>query len=257
MRSPDVSPLLAQPMYWEASSVSGALTVPAPGLADLWRIGLDGAGREQPGLAATLGADEIARAGRFRFERDRRRFILGRSAVRRILARYLATSPSEIRFETDVAGKPRLGGAHPSLVFSFSRTEHLAVLAVASAGRIGVDIERAVAQSDLDLTARQQFSPHERAELEALPAALRMEGFYRGWTAKEALVKATGEGLSERLPEISVRLDPRLSPGLVSGPPPYAPQVWRIAAFLIDAHTLCALALDGPIRSLNGRREDF
>jgi len=44
--------------------------------------------------------------------------------------------------------------------------------------------------------------------LAALPADSRLEGFFAGWTRKEALLKATGEGIGNSLRKIEVTLAP-------------------------------------------------
>ncbi len=54
----------------------------------LWTIPLDGPAVRQAHDARLLSADEAARAARFRFARDRRRFIAGRGAARTPLPRF-------------------------------------------------------------------------------------------------------------------------------------------------------------------------
>jgi 4'-phosphopantetheinyl transferase len=57
--------------------------------------------------ASVLSLDEITRAGRFHFEKDRTHFTRCRSALRRILADYLSIPATEIRFEYLNSGKPQ------------------------------------------------------------------------------------------------------------------------------------------------------
>ena len=57
--------------------------------------------------ASVLSPDEIARAGRFQFEKDRIHFTRCRSALRQLLAGYLAIPAAEVRFEYLTSGKPQ------------------------------------------------------------------------------------------------------------------------------------------------------
>ena|ERR1700676_863238 len=56
---------------------------------DVWRVRLDEPARAGS-EASVLSSDEIARAGRFHFEKDRIRFSRCRFALRMLLADYLA-----------------------------------------------------------------------------------------------------------------------------------------------------------------------
>jgi 4'-phosphopantetheinyl transferase len=230
-------------LEWTSLS-PGAQGLLAEGQVHLWRIDLD----EDRG-AADLSAQERARADSFRFGRDRARFISGRAALRRILAGYAGGDAASLPLARGVTGKPSL--LTPGLSFNFSRTKGLAVAAIAAAGRLGVDIETVEAW-DFDPVAREQFSTAERLEFEAIPPVLIPQAFFRGWTGKEALVKATGDGLNDHLCEITLRLDPRRPAELLKGPPGYGPDEWRVIAFEPEAGVAGALALDCAVLSVAG-----
>jgi len=74
----------------------------------LWQARLDREVREEQGLLESLSKDERARAKGFRFERDRRRFIVARGLLRMLLGRYLGMSPANLRFGYGPHGKPYL-----------------------------------------------------------------------------------------------------------------------------------------------------
>jgi hypothetical protein len=74
---------------------------------DVWRVRLDEPARAGS-EASVLSSDEIARADRFHFGKDRIRFRRRRSALRRILGEYLAIPATEVRFEYLTSGKPLL-----------------------------------------------------------------------------------------------------------------------------------------------------
>jgi len=59
------------------------------------------------------------------------------------------------------------------------------------------------------------FSPKERAQYEALPPDQQHDAFFRGWTRKEAFIKATGKGLAFPLDQFSVEIRPLARPALL------------------------------------------
>lgn len=192
----------------------GSTGVPT-GRVDVWRVRLDEpakAGSE----ASVLSTDEIARASRFHFEKDRIHFTRCRSALRGLLAGYLAIPAAEIHFEYLTSGKPQLAAERNphALQFNVSHSANMALIAVGSEHRLGVDIEKI--RSDVDTTslAERFFSVRERAGLQALPDHLRVPGFFACWTRKEAFLKATGDGFSFPLADFSVTTHPDLDPEL-------------------------------------------
>jgi 4'-phosphopantetheinyl transferase len=155
-------------------------------------------------LDATLSPDEHARADRFHFEVDRRRFIAGRGLLRRILASYLDAQPGEIEFNYGAHGKPALGGrfAESGLLFNLAHCESLALVAVARDATIGVDVERVRSLPDADHLASRFFSPGERNRYHNFPTQQRAHVFFNIWTRKEAWLKALGEGIACSLNEV-------------------------------------------------------
>src|SRR3954451_21537316 len=59
-------------------------------------------------LATYLSEEESARAARFRFERDRHRFVVGRGVLRSVLGEYVEAPPEKIQFHYNAQGKPML-----------------------------------------------------------------------------------------------------------------------------------------------------
>src|SRR5947209_19511268 len=52
--------------------------------------------------------EEITRAGRFHFERDRNHFIVAHGILRILIGRYLNVEPRQLRFCLNAYGKPSL-----------------------------------------------------------------------------------------------------------------------------------------------------
>lgn len=199
---------------------------------DVWVISLCEA-PNRPDPARWLSADERARGDRFVFERDRRRFCLGRGALRGILASYLRCDPGEIAFAYGDSGKPRLQDADSAMdvQFNASGSADLAVCAVTCGQSLGVDIEHVRDDCDQDLVCHA-FSADERAEFARLPSDEQAGAFYRAWTRKEAYLKATGCGLSRPLESFSVSVALGDSPRLIrDDSDPAAHQNWSFADF--------------------------
>ncbi|HLJ80192.1 MAG TPA: hypothetical protein VKT52_01820, partial [Ktedonobacterales bacterium] len=70
----------------------------AAGEVHIWLASLEPPDDELRALAATLDAAERDRAARYRFERDRRRFIAARAILRAVLGAYLDVLPASIAF---------------------------------------------------------------------------------------------------------------------------------------------------------------
>jgi 4'-phosphopantetheinyl transferase len=135
--------------------------------------------------------------------------------LRDLLGRYLQTQPSQIRFVYNAFGKPDLGPAFANrLKFNLSHSADLALIAIATASDVGVDLEYIRPESDYADIARRFFSAAEVDHLMALPSHLYAEGFFSCWTKKEAYLKACGEGLAMPLNSFSVPLttDPAHTP---------------------------------------------
>ena len=191
-----------------ASSTTGAaarLEDLRPGEVEIVAIALDASEAVLHARAARLSADERDRAARFRFERDRRRFIACRSALRALIGERLAVDPSTIEFVYGPHGRPELAGRHRcKIAFNVSHSEEVALCALATEGPLGVDVERVRESPDLNSIMSSYFSTGECAWIhDAVPRA-RAERFFQLWTVKEAWLKAECLGLAGPLTEIEV-----------------------------------------------------
>ena len=179
------------------------------GRAAVWRVdlGLDDARRAA--CLALLCEEERGRAQRFARMQDRDRFIASHAALRMILASEVGADPAALVFETEAAGKPALGGAfRGALAFNLSHSGSLALVALAPAARIGVDVEAVRPLEDCLRIARSHFAPSEVRALSRLSGARLTDAFFACWTCKEAFVKATGGGLPVGLDSFAVAIPP-------------------------------------------------
>lgn len=142
-------------------------------------------------LATLLTVAEKARAARYRFDDDRRRSIVARAATRRILSRVAGTDPRTLDIVEGEHGKPALAGHQ--IEFNASHSGDLVALALGQTSAVGIDIERRRALHSPLTLARRFFSPDEFAFVST--AADLAGAFFQVWTAKEAIVKASGKGI--------------------------------------------------------------
>jgi 4'-phosphopantetheinyl transferase len=217
----------------------------------IWRAVLDPPEDYVRQLAQTLSADEGERAARFHFERDRRRFIVGRGELRALLGRYLGIEPERVRFRYGPRGKPHLEAdtvgtvGDEALRFNLAHSHELVLYAFTRAREIGVDIEHVRPLPDAEQLAARFFSPGENAAWQALPESQHLEAFFNCWTRKEAYLKAIGDGLARPLDQFEVSLAPGEAAALlrVQG---HAEEVahWRLYAIEAAAGYIAALAVE-------------
>jgi 4'-phosphopantetheinyl transferase len=154
---------------------------------DVWAIPLAGADAARN----LLSEEEIARANRFKFEEDRVRWSVARSALRLVLSKYAGGDPMHIDFRYGEHGKPALirGG---DIEFNLSHAGDWALIAVTRAVPVGVDIERIREKIDMAPLL-------ERLGESNLPAA--RDELYQRWTQREARSKAAGGALFDMPPD--------------------------------------------------------
>jgi 4'-phosphopantetheinyl transferase len=166
-------------------------------------------------LAGFLSADERERAARFRFDRDRDRYIVCRGSLRELLAARLRIAPASVQFVYGRFGKPAID--QPEIRFNVSHSHGMAMIALARSREVGCDIERIDPLFAGEKIPERFFSPYEVAALRALPAADQCDAFFRCWTRKEAYIKACGMGISLALDSFDVTVGPNQPPALLRG----------------------------------------
>lgn len=173
----------------------------------IWRIALDSTSVDLADLNNQLSADEKDRAARFAFPDLRRRFIFRRAARRMILSKYLPIASQMLLFESFANGKPRLcnPGERAEIEFSATHSRDLALVAV-SRHVVGVDLEAVRPMDDLDALIARTLNSSEKSLLAGLSETEKQQVFFKHWTCKEAVLKATGEGLSQSMVSVAIDL---------------------------------------------------
>ena len=144
-------------------------------------------------LVGALSPADVARAGRYRYPEDARRFAAARGWLRHVLGAELGIDAAGVEL-VEGSGKPRLAGG-ADLRFNLSHAGELAVIATAGS-EVGIDVEHLAGARRALEAAPVACTPAETEALAGLPGAARTEAFLRMWTAKEAYLKARGVGLS-------------------------------------------------------------
>ncbi len=148
--------------------------------------------------SAWLDSAERSRSDRFQHAPARRHFVLCRAALRSLLCTHLGYDNARLSFGAADGGKPfaLVDGRPVEVGFNVSHSGRHGLIAVAPAGRVGVDLEERVPRHDLDRLIEAVFGPDERTDLAAVAGDDRIRLFFRLWTLKEAVAKALGTGFS-------------------------------------------------------------
>ncbi|MDJ0660069.1 MAG: 4'-phosphopantetheinyl transferase superfamily protein [Crocosphaera sp.] len=169
---------------------------------------------EQPSINVQNGFQmlneaERNKAQRFRFEKHQKRFTIARSSLKHILSLYLSISPQEIEFEYNDYGKPQLLEQinNINLQFNVSHSENIAIYGITCRYLIGVDVEYIRPMLEADNLAKRFFSEKEFEYIRELSPEEKDKGFFRLWTAKEAYLKAIGQGISGGLDKVEISID--------------------------------------------------
>jgi 4'-phosphopantetheinyl transferase len=220
----------------------------SPGEIHVWSIDLNPPPDRVDRLSRLLADDEQARAARFRFDRHRRQYAVGRGALRTLLACYLGIRPELVQFTYGPRGKPFLAEplAAGGLQFNLSNSDEMALVGLVQGVEIGMDIEYLKPMPDCEQISERFFSQSEREVLRSLPREVKEEGFFNCWTRKEAYLKAVGEGLAAPLDSFDVTLAPGDPPRMLTleGDAARAAR-WHFRHFRPAEKYIGALAIEG------------
>jgi 4'-phosphopantetheinyl transferase len=192
---------------------------------------------------AMLSADEVERAQRLVFPRDRVVYLAAHALLRQVLSHYERIPSSAWTFEANSDGKPVLGSPHraTSLCFNLTHTTGLVACVVGRARDVGIDVESLDARVDWFEIASRFFSTSEVTSLHSCVESERHARFVELWTLKEAYIKAMGTGLSTPLQTFAFVYEGaaslRLEPAVGS-----KQSAWQFALFAPTARHRMAVA---------------
>jgi 4'-phosphopantetheinyl transferase len=221
----------------------------------VWQVDLIAWDKEADSLLKLLSAEEQERAARFKFPGPRNQYVISRALLRQALGRYLKIEAREVRFRTAANGKPELA-ADSDLRFNLSHTQGTTVFAMTRHRHLGVDVERIRMDTNAMELAERFFSPPEVRWLRSQPASELIASFFSCWTAKEAYIKAQGEGLSMPLSSFGVLPVPAGASSklqLEVYNDPEESKRWSMWQLQLGPDLRAALAIDGESRMRLGQ----
>ncbi len=220
----------------DCSLPTGPAAWPEAREVHLFTIPLDGA-FDVDALKDCLDDAELQRMNRYSVEKPRRDFLVTRASLKLILMNYLDVPRAQDIVVTQSAhGKPAVKGS--GLHFNVSHSGDVALIALARQ-RIGVDVELIRAMPNADGLVKRFFSSAEATQYTSLPEEYRVAAFFRGWTAKESLLKAVGVGLVD-LESCVVDLDPRQPERIIRF---YQPGDWDLKSFNVLDKYIASIAI--------------
>ena len=215
------------------------LDLPVPAEVHAWYLDLGQLGHSLQRAFDQPDAPSPARSltpGQLRFARY---FYL-----RLLIGGYLGIPGKSVQINRSGRGKPVLDRTvHDSnLHFSFAKSDDRLLIGFSTSGLVGVDLEPSVRKAHRPLAvARRYFSSAEAQALGALDSNRLDEAFLRAWACKEAVVKASGEGIANQLCRFSVEMNPDLPPALLEFEDDETDQ-WSLAVVRPESDYLGAVA---------------
>lgn len=169
---------------------------------------------------------------------------MGRGTLRVLLSNVLGVAPADVPIVRGRRGRPEIQGA-AGIDFNVSHTRDLAVYVIAAQlapGRhVGIDVEHVERTPDVDRLSRRVLTEAERTRLATLEGDERRIAFLATWTCKEAMSKATGDGIGAPFGKIAVdAFDP---PRVIDGPGAYAPAQWQLHRVPVDPLHIVTVAV--------------
>lgn len=194
-------------------------------------------------FAATLTPSETERGNKYHQLKDRQRFVISRGAQRNILGRYLNQPATALQFVLGDNKKPYLPAkGSAGLQYNITHAGEWILLAV-SHTPVGADVEYIDPAFSFADILPEHFS---QEEVEFINSENSHDHFFTLWTRKEALLKATGQGLGEHLKSTPSLDGAHELPGILLS----AEKDWKINSFnLIDDYK-ASIASGNEIRQL-------
>lgn len=200
-------------------------------------------------LEQTLNPEEKAKAHRFRFEKDQKRYIVTHGILRKLLSKYLNTKPLDIRFGETGRHKPIISFPATHLLFNISHSGDAIAIGILNQKErpskdidFGVDIEQFKTSRDHQVIAKYYFSAQERFYLNQ---ERTNDLFYVYWTRKEALLKASGIGLLGDIQQLEVAEAQQKIPIKNQDWAVFANKNYQVMTFLMEKELMGSIAIAG------------
>lgn len=180
-----------------------------------------------------LTASELEKINRIVRQQDKDIFLVSTLMKKILLGKYLNCPPEEVRFSENENKKPLLIN-QPDLHFNTSHSGDWLVF-IFSNLPCGIDIEKIKWNFEFDDVMEYSFHPQEKEYV--LKSANPHVSFFRIWTMKESLLKATGEGLIDNLHQLNL-MEAQSNQGNNN--------IWHIKSSLIEDDYWCSICFQNP-----------
>jgi 4'-phosphopantetheinyl transferase len=175
---------------WQESLESTAL--PSEGI-QVWSANFDK--EDSSHYFHLLSEDEKRKASRLKCSKTANQQIISRGILRLILANRVGKNPKELIFDHGPSGKPFLSTpSNSGICFNLSHSGNQLLIAFGNGKHIGIDVEKIEEEIDFTGISSLVFSAEEQHSLSRSQDHIR--DFYALWTAKEAILKASGLGFT-------------------------------------------------------------
>lgn len=212
---------------------------------NIWLARIDTRGASVAKWRRYLSNDETARASEFHFREHQNAYVFCRGLLRLIVATHIALPPEEVQFGYLPFGKPVVE-SDPGLHINIAHSGSLFACATTRLGPVGIDVELIRRLDDWSSIAERYFAAEELTELRG--SRDPHHAFYSYWTAKEAFLKATGEGLRRDLRSFATSISNVSRERLVRIDQPYEDvSKWTLRTFSTPPGYKGALALRKPL----------
>lgn len=209
----------------------------------IWQANVDDAPENLASLGELLQPDEQVRAARFRFPKDKRRFVARRGVLRQILSAYTGDTPGALHLVYGKFGKPALAldSTASGVRFNLSHSAGLVLYAFASNREVGIDTERIVPEAVTEPLIERLMSRAEISVFQHLARSAQAKAFFDCWTRKEAYLKGLGVGLQVEPNGFAVSIRPDEPAALLEE----TDQRWSLQALAPADQYSATVAADG------------
>jgi 4'-phosphopantetheinyl transferase len=152
---------------------------------------------------SVLSKEEIIRADQYLLPLDKQRYIISRAILKHLLSRFSGVNEQEILLASGKNGKPFWSNPF-EIRFNLSHAGDGLVIGLSLEKEVGIDMERLDRIPNIPALETFLFTPSELELFHNLDPSLKQETFITAWTRKEAVLKASGEGLTKAMNELDV-----------------------------------------------------
>jgi 4'-phosphopantetheinyl transferase len=168
-------------------------------------IGLDQPSETVHNLARILSTEEEHRVARYATTLLRQRATVRFARRRQIAASLFDVAPEDLISIRDITGRPRFLLSSGDFVdVNSSHCGGVALVAMSTSRRLGVDVEAAPELSPIDKLASWIENERDHEQVREMASNERVDAYLRIWTRKEAYLKATGEGIGAGVKHVNV-----------------------------------------------------